>query len=135
MFFSIVAAIKGSDVYQQALAKLNANVEATNLLGAPVEPGLPMGSVRISGPSGDAELSIPVQGSKAKGTLYSQATKEMGQWRFDRIELEVDGREGRIDLNSGRTVLPRSRSEKQAARKPWMILVGRTGIEPVAPAV
>ncbi|MGZ5765547.1 MAG: cytochrome c oxidase assembly factor Coa1 family protein, partial [Usitatibacter sp.] len=41
MFFSIVAAIKGSDVYQQALSKLNANVEATSLLGAPVEPGCP----------------------------------------------------------------------------------------------
>jgi Cytochrome oxidase complex assembly protein 1 len=100
IFFSVMAAIKGSDVYRLALANLNANFEATQILGAPVEPGFPMGSIRISGPSGEAELSIPVQGSKAKGTLYLQATKKMGQWHFDRIELEVDGHEQRIDLNS-----------------------------------
>lgn len=116
IFFGVFAAIRSSDVYQLALVKLNANEEATRMLGPPIEPGFPMGSFSVSGPSGEAQLSIPVQGSKAKGTLYLEATREMGQWQFDRIELEVEGNEQRIDLNSGRAVLPRSRSEKQAAR-------------------
>ena len=100
LYFSIAAVFKSSDVYQQAIAKLNANSEATRVLGVPISSGLPMGIVSLSGPSGRAQLSIPVEGSKAKGTIFILATKEMGQWRFDRIELEVEGRDERIDLGS-----------------------------------
>ena len=99
LYFSIAAAFKSSDVYQQALAKLNANAEATRLLGVPIETGFPMGSIRVSGPSGEAQLSIPVHGNRGKGTLYLEATKEMGKWRFDHIQLEIEGREERIDLD------------------------------------
>jgi hypothetical protein len=115
IFFSIVAAIKDSDVYQLALTKVNASEEAMRLLGPPIEAGFPMGNFRLDGPSGEAALSIPVRGNKSKGTIYLEATREMGAWRFDRIELEIEGRELRIDLNTGRAVLPRSRSEKEAA--------------------
>lgn len=107
--FGVMMAFKSSEVYQQAIAKLNATPEAVQMLGAPVDPGFPSGSMQINGPSGQAELSIPVQGSKAKGTLYVQATKEMGRWNFDRIELEIEGSEERLDLNSGRKMLPRAR--------------------------
>lgn len=113
--FAIDAAIRGSDVYRQAVARLGASAEATRLLGPPIEPGFPMGSIRISGPSGEAELSIPVRGSHARGRIYLEATKQMGQWRFDRIELEVEGREERIDLDSGRTVPLPSGKQIQAA--------------------
>ncbi len=100
LYFAIAAAFKSSDVYVQAVAKLNANAEATGALGVPISSGLPMGIVSVSGPSGRAQLSIPVEGSKAKGTIFLLATKEMGRWRFDRIELEVEGRDERIDLGS-----------------------------------
>jgi hypothetical protein len=100
LYFAIAAAFKSSDVYQQAVARLNTNAEATRVLGVPISSGMPMGIVSVSGPSGRAQLSIPVEGSKAKGTIFLLATKEMGQWRFDRIELEVEGRDGRIDLGS-----------------------------------
>lgn len=100
LYFAIAAAFKSSDVYIQAVAKLNANAEATRVLGVPISPGIPMGIVSVSGPSGRAQLSIPVEGSKAKGTIFLLATKEMGRWRFDHIELEVEGRDERIDLGS-----------------------------------
>ena len=99
VFFFVVSLLKGSDVYQQALARVNASAQATQVLGLPIETGFPMGNIRISGPSGEAQLSIPVHGSKAKGTIYLEATKRMGEWRFDRILLEIDGREDRIDLD------------------------------------
>ena len=41
--------------------------------GAPVEGGFPGGSFRVSGPSGEAEFSLPVRGSKAGGTVYVEA--------------------------------------------------------------
>jgi hypothetical protein len=117
IFFSVVAAIKNSDVYNLALAKINANEEAVRLLGPPIEAGFPMGSFRLDGPSGEAALSIPVTGSKSRGTIYLEATREMGAWKFGRIELEIEGQEKRIDLNTGRAVLPRSKSETEASQR------------------
>jgi hypothetical protein len=74
-----------------------------------------MGNFSLNGPSGEAQFSIPVQGRKARGTLYLEATRSMGVWSYDRIELEVEGQDRRIDLNTGHSILPRSRSEEQAA--------------------
>ena len=110
VFFFIVSILKGSEVYQQAVARVNANAEAARILGMPIEPGFPMGSIKVSGASGEAELAIPVRGSQRKGTIYLEATKEMGTWRFDRIELEIDGRDERIDLGSATT--PKGRRGK-----------------------
>lgn len=104
MFYGIASLLKGSDVYRGALERVNAASAATEALGAPVEGGFPMGSINISGPSGEAQLSIPVHGSRAKGTLYVEATRSMGRWQYDRMELEVEGRDERIDLNSGRAI-------------------------------
>jgi hypothetical protein len=98
--WGISSALKSSDVYNQAVAKVNANAEAVRLLGAPITAGFPMGSLQVSGPSGGAQLSIPVEGPRTKGTIYLEATKELGAWRFDAIELQVDGRDERIDLGS-----------------------------------
>jgi hypothetical protein len=108
IIYAVSSLLKSSDVYNQAVAKVNANEEATRLLGTPVTGGFPMGSLRVSGPSGDAQLSIPVEGPRSKGTIYLEATKELGAWRFDAIELEVDGSTERINLDpSGRGKLPR----------------------------
>jgi hypothetical protein len=57
---------------------------------------MPLGSIRISGPAGEAQLSIRVEGRKAKGVVHLEATKDMGLWRIERMVLEVDGE--RIDL-------------------------------------
>ena len=103
-FYGVWSAIRGSDVYRGAVERVNASQAAREALGFPIEAGFPMGSVSVSGPSGEAQLSIPVQGSRASGTLYLQATRSMGRWQYDRIELQVEGREDRIDLNSGHAV-------------------------------
>jgi tetratricopeptide (TPR) repeat protein len=98
-YFAAMAMMKDSDAYRLGVAKLQANAAATEALGAPVETGNPRGGFQVSGPSGNAQLEIPVEGRKAKGRVYLDATKEMGQWKANRIELEIDGRPERIDLN------------------------------------
>jgi hypothetical protein len=132
VFFFVMSLMKGSDVYREALARMNANALATQVLGAPIEAGFPMGKIQISGPSGEAELSIPVTGSARRGTIYLEATKEMGKWRYDRIELEVEGRDERIDLGSATT--PKGRRGKgtealdttRDAWRPWPAAARRT---------
>lgn len=97
-FFSFAAAMKSSEAYQMALAKVRSDPQAIEALGVPIEAGIPMGSIQISGPSGSASLSFAVSGSKANGTVYLDAVKDLGKWKLNRIELDVDGRSSRIDL-------------------------------------
>jgi hypothetical protein len=115
LYFAISAAFKSSDVYQQAMAKVSANAEALEILGPPLTGGFPMGSIHVSGPSGTAQMSIPVRGTKARGTIFVEATKAMGEWSFDHIQLEIEGRDARIDLESGKKVLPHSRGGQQVS--------------------
>ncbi len=99
LFIGMLASMKDSDAYQLGVSRLQSNSDAIALLGAPVSTGLPMGSIEASGPSGKAALSFGVEGSKTKGTLYLHATKELGTWKINQIELEVEGQKNRIDLN------------------------------------
>jgi hypothetical protein len=96
LFFWMSAMLKSSDAYRLGVAQLQASSEAMELLGPPLETGMPLGSIRISGPAGEAQLSIRVEGRKAKGVVHLEATKDMGLWRIERMVLEVDGE--RIDL-------------------------------------
>lgn len=93
--------MKRSTPYTQALDSARVDCGVQQALGTPVEAGwMVSGSVNVSGPSGHAELAIPLQGSRAKGTLYVTATKAAGQWRFDLLQVGVEGRGERIDLLS-----------------------------------
>ena len=68
-------------------------------LGTPIETGwFVSGSVSVSGPTGHADVSIPLSGPRASGTLYGVADKSAGLWTFSLLELELEGRPGRIDL-------------------------------------
>jgi len=95
----VMGSIRSSDAYQQALAKAKANPEVALRLGQPIQPGwFISGSINVSGPSGDADLSIPISGPKGKGTVYVVGKKSAGEWSYTRMEVEVEGQPGRIDL-------------------------------------
>lgn len=91
--------LKRSDAYTQALAKACGNPQVVEVLGQPIAPGwFVSGNINVSGPSGNANLAIPISGPKSKGTIYAIATKSAGRWHFDTLEVEVNGQEHRIDL-------------------------------------
>jgi hypothetical protein len=92
-----------SVAYEMAVARLATNPAAISALGTPISTGFPWGHISVSGPSGHAELSFSAQGPKADGTVYVNATKALGTWRIDRIELEINGRDRRINLGNGPT--------------------------------
>ena len=99
IFFLVMGGIRSSDAYQQAMAKANASPEVVVRLGQPIKPGwMVSGSINVSGPTGDADLAIPVSGPKGKGTIYAVAKKSAGQWTFSRLEVEIEGQPGRVDL-------------------------------------
>jgi len=100
--------IRWTDVYEEAVKTAVSDPDVIAALGEPVKAGsLASGSVRVSGDSGEADLSIPLAGSRAKGTLHVIAHRRDGRWEFERLEVEVEGAEETIDLldpNRGRLV-------------------------------
>jgi hypothetical protein len=95
----VFGALKSSDVYKQALAKATANPTVISELGEPIEPGwLVSGSISVSGSSGEADIAIPISGPKKSATIYAVGRKSAGEWRFSRLEVEVQNRPLRIKL-------------------------------------
>lgn len=94
---AVFGMIKSSDAYQGAMQQLTASPAAATALGTPIRDGwFTMGNIAVNGPSGEANLQIPVSGPKGKGDLFVEATKSAGTWRFQVLVLQVGGK--RIDL-------------------------------------
>lgn len=96
VFFTIMATMKSSEAYQIAFARLQAHPETVQVLGQPLETGLVMGQFSATGSTGSAKFSFSVEGSKAEGKAYVDATKDMGIWTIGRLEVEVENRPPRI---------------------------------------
>ena len=103
-FFAAVGGLaflgmKKSDVYQEAVQRAQASPAVVAALGEPVEPALvPSGSISVSGPTGEAELAIPISGPRGDGTIFATASKSAGRWEFTVLEVEIDATGARIDL-------------------------------------
>jgi hypothetical protein len=75
-------------------------------LGAPLKKGrMVSGNISVSGPSGQAELSMPISGPKGEGTLYLQAHKQADLWQLDMLQFGPKDTDERIDL-LGKGVAP-----------------------------
>lgn len=93
------SALKNAEPYQEGVRLARADAEVVAALGEPIREGLfVMGQVSVNGPTGQASLSVPLHGPKGRGTLYIEAEKSAGRWRFTTLEVEVRGRRDRIDL-------------------------------------
>ena len=105
IFFTVTSVLKETEAYKSSIQAMEANAQVMQILGPPIKAGFPSGRVNTTGPSGEAQLAIPVEGQKASGVLYVEATRRMGVWKTDRLELEVEGRAERINLIGGGTAI------------------------------
>lgn len=48
--------------------------------------------------SGSAQLAIPVSGPNGSATVFVDATKTLGEWRFDHLVVQIDATGRRIEL-------------------------------------
>lgn len=94
----ILSMLKGSDAYQLAQARLDADVRIAAIVGRSFSTGIPSGSIQTSGPDGSASLSFSVEGPKGKGQVFVEARKRLGQWTIQRMAFEEDGSGRRLDL-------------------------------------
>jgi TonB family protein len=92
IFFVAMSAIKSSDVYQGALKVAQSSPAAVERLGEPIKDGwLVKGNVRHEGGRGNANFDIPLSGPKKSGTLRVWATRQGGEWTYERLDLEAEG--------------------------------------------
>jgi len=97
----VMGGMKSTDAYHEAVERAKASPQVHTALGEPVKIGwFISGNVHVSGPSGDAELSVPLSGPQGKGTLYVTARKRAGHWQYEVLEVAVEGKPQRIDLMS-----------------------------------
>lgn len=94
----IFAVLMNTEPYKLAEARLRQDSRIAAVFGRPLNAGFPMGSIKVSGPSGESQLSFSLEGPKSHGTAYVDAKKERGAWSIETLEVEVDGRAERIRL-------------------------------------
>lgn len=99
LVFGLVASMKNSFAYEASFRALRADDEAIALLGRPIDPGWPMGSIETSPGRGYAQLSYSVEGSKGSGQVTVVARHSGGAWRLDEAWLQDDASDTVIDLN------------------------------------
>lgn len=99
VFALVSGAIKTSEPYQYAVATASTDARVTAQLGAPITPGWYLnGNINVSGSSGNADLSIPLNGTLRHGTVYVVARKSAGIWHYSTLQVAIDGEAERINL-------------------------------------
>ena len=91
--------IQSTEPYEEALARVRGTSAIVNELGEPIAPGFWVsGQIHTTAASGDADLAFPINGPRGEGRVYLVASKRAGRWKFELLEVEIDGRAERIDL-------------------------------------
>ena len=94
IMFLVFGALRSTDVYKTAVARAKADLRVRAALGDDVHQGVFLsGNTNVNGASGQANLSIPISGSKGKGTIYVVATKSAGEWNYSQLVVKTESGE------------------------------------------
>jgi hypothetical protein len=97
---SVFSVMRSSEAYSGAVARAKAAPAVIDALGIPIQEGFFFtGNINVTGESGKAELTIPVEGPKGKAALQIEASKARGEWHFDYLVVKVDQTGQKIDLS------------------------------------
>jgi hypothetical protein len=109
----VMGGIKSTEAYKEAVTQAQASPEVRTALGEPIQAGwFVQGKVNVTGPTGEADLSVPLSGPQGKGRLYLTAHKRAGRWEYEVLEVAVEGRAERIHLLPSETPPPAEDTEE-----------------------
>jgi hypothetical protein len=90
--------MRASWAYSEGFRRACESKDVAAELGMPIQAGwFITGTINVSDSMGDANLNIPLSGSKNGGTLHVVAHKIRGDWQFECVELEIIGQSHTID--------------------------------------
>lgn len=88
MVLVVFGAIKSTDAYRGARARVENDPRVIEALGSPVEAGWWMsGNVHVENRRGFADFSFPVHGPKGSATVHAVATKENDRWNYSELTV------------------------------------------------
>lgn len=101
LFSIIFSMFRNSYPYKTAVQSANQSAEVAMEIGTPVHVGwLISGNINYRNSDGDANLSIPISGTKGRGHIIVVGKKRAGQWSFETFEVNVDGQSRPIELSN-----------------------------------
>lgn len=84
----VFGAIKRSDVYAEALRRVQNDPAVTVALGTPIEAGLYVtGNVNLNASGGHANFDFPVSGPKGKADVHAVATLNGPKWEYSELTV------------------------------------------------
>lgn len=88
IFWFAMGALKKTDVFAETLKRAQASSEVQQALGSPVDTGwMLQGSMNVNNGDGVADLTVPLKGSKAEGSVRVKATKSASTpWQYTVME-------------------------------------------------
>ena len=90
VFFAF-SAIRATDLYSDSVRRAQNDPRVIEALGPPVEPGWWVaGTVNVDNDSGEADFSVPLLGTRARGTLDVEGSRDRGEWRYSVMQVRVD---------------------------------------------
>ncbi|HEX8441165.1 cytochrome c oxidase assembly factor Coa1 family protein [Archangium sp.] len=93
VFFGVITqSLRGSGAVVEAVALARQSPEVRQALGEPIEQGLwVQGRIHSGGDQESADVTLPLKGPKAEGTLRMEAYKNGDAWTFTTLQVEVPG--------------------------------------------
>jgi len=87
--FVVFASFRSAAPYQDGLARARADARVQQALGTPIEAGWFLsGSIHTENRSGDCDISIPLNGTKQKGSLRVVGTRDEGRWTYTKMVVK-----------------------------------------------
>ncbi len=97
--FGVSKMFTGSTPYKYAIEQATTNPRVIELLGNPVETaGMMQGKISTTNNSGEVNITIPLKGSKGKGSVTVIGTKEDGEWSYEKLYVLIKDTQEKINL-------------------------------------
>jgi hypothetical protein len=94
----VISLLTNSEAMKLAAARVSTHQGAIEVLGAPIETGLPQGRISVANGTGTADLTFEVRGPRGEGRVRVQATKTEEQWVIRQLLLSTSARGPVLDL-------------------------------------
>jgi hypothetical protein len=99
VFTVVELSFRKSDVYQEALARAERNPLVASRIGTPLQVSrVAEGALNVSGSTGTAHMTIPINGPRGKATIHLEAQKAGRIWEFRILQVRFDDRSEPVNL-------------------------------------
>ena len=100
IFYGVSSLMKNATPTKEAFQLASTNTEVIDVIGEPIKQGFMFtGNISTSGSTGNADIVMPIEGSKGEGEIYIIAEKKLGKWEYSTLLFKDKNSEKEVDLS------------------------------------